>query len=115
VAVLLNGTVSLKIECLCVYFDPNAQTLFVQVVVGNVGDSRAVLCRGGAAVPLSMDHTPKREDEGESNASLRRMPRSPCDPPQCFAYARLAAMWWREMWWWVGRSFRSHGRLEIVW
>lgn len=33
------------------------------VVVGNVGDSRAVLCRGGNAVPLSHDHTPAREDE----------------------------------------------------
>jgi len=41
VAVLINGT----------------------VVVGNVGDSRAVLCRGGAAVPLSHDHTPARDDE----------------------------------------------------
>ena len=29
----------------------------------NVGDSRAVLCSGGAAVPLSADHTCAREDE----------------------------------------------------
>lgn len=41
VAVLINGT----------------------VVVGNVGDSRAVLCRGGTAIPLSHDHTPARHDE----------------------------------------------------
>jgi protein phosphatase 2C len=26
------------------------------IVVSNCGDSRAVLCRGGAAVPLSSDH-----------------------------------------------------------
>eukprot|EP00656_Telonema_subtile_P047736 TRINITY_DN5515_c0_g1_i1.p1 TRINITY_DN5515_c0_g1~~TRINITY_DN5515_c0_g1_i1.p1 ORF type:complete len:336 (-),score=44.84 TRINITY_DN5515_c0_g1_i1:183-1190(-) len=33
------------------------------VVVGNVGDSRAVLCRAGRAIPLSQDHTVKRADE----------------------------------------------------
>jgi len=35
------------------------------VVVGNVGDSRAVLCRNNVAVPLSRDHTPARLDEVE--------------------------------------------------
>ncbi|XP_057861249.2 probable protein phosphatase 2C 24 [Cryptomeria japonica] len=34
-----------------------------QIVVGNCGDSRAVLCRGGKAVPFSIDHKPEREDE----------------------------------------------------
>merc|ERR1711865_1186113 len=33
------------------------------VVVGNVGDSRAVLCRGGRAIALSQDHTTNRPDE----------------------------------------------------
>ena len=27
-----------------------------EIVVANCGDSRAVLCRGGVAVPLSRDH-----------------------------------------------------------
>ncbi|KAK9070346.1 hypothetical protein SSX86_010747 [Deinandra increscens subsp. villosa] len=33
------------------------------IIVGNSGDSRAVLCRNGKAVPLSVDHKPDREDE----------------------------------------------------
>ncbi|KAK1301865.1 putative protein phosphatase 2C 8 [Acorus calamus] len=36
-----------------------------RIVVGNCGDSRAVLSRGGAAVPLSRDHKPNRPDELE--------------------------------------------------
>ncbi|KZV53192.1 hypothetical protein F511_27558 [Dorcoceras hygrometricum] len=35
------------------------------VVVANCGDSRAVLCRGGAPAPLSSDHKPERPDEKE--------------------------------------------------
>ncbi|KAH9300061.1 hypothetical protein KI387_011644, partial [Taxus chinensis] len=34
-----------------------------QIVVANCGDSRAVLCRGGKALPFSKDHKPQREDE----------------------------------------------------
>jgi protein phosphatase 2C len=33
------------------------------LIVANCGDSRAVLCRGKAAMPLSVDHKPDREDE----------------------------------------------------
>ncbi|KAJ6803541.1 putative protein phosphatase 2C 30 [Iris pallida] len=34
-----------------------------RIVVGNCGDSRAVLCRRGLPVPLSSDHKPDRPDE----------------------------------------------------
>ena len=36
-----------------------------QLVVANAGDSRCVLCRGGTAVDLSVDHKP--EDDSERN------------------------------------------------
>jgi len=34
-----------------------------RIVVANVGDSRAILCRGGTAVPLSEDHKPELPTE----------------------------------------------------
>ncbi|KVI09878.1 protein phosphatase 2C 37-like [Cynara cardunculus var. scolymus] len=36
-----------------------------KIVVSNCGDSRAVLCRNGVAIPLSSDHKPDRPDELE--------------------------------------------------
>ncbi|KAK5865639.1 hypothetical protein PBY51_019891 [Eleginops maclovinus] len=37
----------------------------IELVVGSVGDSRAMLCRKGKAVKLTVDHTPERKDEKE--------------------------------------------------
>ncbi|KAL2541128.1 putative protein phosphatase 2C 24 [Abeliophyllum distichum] len=34
-----------------------------KIIIANCGDSRAVLCRNGKAVPLSIDHKPDRPDE----------------------------------------------------
>ncbi|XP_006853681.2 probable protein phosphatase 2C 51 [Amborella trichopoda] len=36
-----------------------------QIIASNCGDSRAVLCRGNQAIPLTLDHKPDREDELE--------------------------------------------------
>ncbi|XP_031719256.1 protein phosphatase Mn(2+)-dependent 1K [Anarrhichthys ocellatus] len=37
----------------------------IELVVGSVGDSRAMLCRKGKALKLTADHTPERKDEKE--------------------------------------------------
>ncbi|KAK6156187.1 hypothetical protein DH2020_010435 [Rehmannia glutinosa] len=34
-----------------------------KIILSNCGDSRAVLCRNGVAIPLSVDHKPDRPDE----------------------------------------------------
>ncbi|CDP00134.1 unnamed protein product [Coffea canephora] len=36
-----------------------------KIIVSNCGDSRAVLCRNGSDIPLSVDHKPDRPDELE--------------------------------------------------
>ncbi|KAI3507474.1 hypothetical protein L1887_22460 [Cichorium endivia] len=36
-----------------------------RIVVSNCGDSGAVLCLNGVAIPLSVDHKPDRPDELE--------------------------------------------------
>lgn len=41
-----------------------------ELFIGHCGDSRAVLCRRGVAVPLTSDHKPGREDEMARVSSL---------------------------------------------
>lgn len=35
----------------------------IELVVASVGDSRALLCRKGKPVKLTIDHTPERKEE----------------------------------------------------
>ncbi|KFK38501.1 hypothetical protein AALP_AA3G121300 [Arabis alpina] len=69
-----NGAIrSMKSSCRCELQSPQCDavgsTAVVSVVtpekiiVSNCGDSRAVLCRNGVAIPLSSDHKPDRPDE----------------------------------------------------
>lgn len=38
-----------------------------KLVVANIGDSRAVLCENGVAIPLSVDHEPTTESDDIKN------------------------------------------------
>ncbi|KAJ4875171.1 putative protein phosphatase 2C 78 [Raphanus sativus] len=70
-AVALNagGTASCRCELQRPECDAVGSTAVVsiltpkKIVVANCGDSRAVLCRNGKAIPLSSDHKPDRPDE----------------------------------------------------
>lgn len=42
----------------------------IELVVASVGDSRALLCRKGKAMKLTIDHTPERKDEKERYISV---------------------------------------------
>lgn len=44
----------------------------IELVVASVGDSRAMLCRKGKALKLTVDHTPERRDEKERWVVRRR-------------------------------------------
>lgn len=72
-SVVTGANRSLKNSCRCELQSPQCDavgsTAVVSVVtpekiiVSNCGDSRAVLCRNGVAIPLSVDHKPDRPDE----------------------------------------------------
>lgn len=59
IVVLLHGRDPPASETTAAAPGPKELTL----VTANLGDSRAVLCRNGLAVPLSEDHKPDRKDE----------------------------------------------------
>ncbi|CAN8253276.1 unnamed protein product [Cochlearia groenlandica] len=69
VALTGNGSASCRCELQRPISDAVGSTAVVSVltpekiVVANCGDSRAVLCRDGKAIPLSVDHKPDRPDE----------------------------------------------------
>eukprot|EP00929_Paragymnodinium_shiwhaense_P017773 TRINITY_DN1274_c0_g1_i2.p1 TRINITY_DN1274_c0_g1~~TRINITY_DN1274_c0_g1_i2.p1 ORF type:complete len:657 (+),score=175.53 TRINITY_DN1274_c0_g1_i2:192-2162(+) len=48
--------------CALIHGNPKLGTA-LRLVVANLGDSRAVLCRGGQAIAVSEDHKPNRHDE----------------------------------------------------
>merc|ERR1712066_158478 len=48
--------------CALLHGNPKLGTA-LRLVIPNLGDSRAVLCRGGQAVAVSEDHKPSRIDE----------------------------------------------------
>ncbi|RDX77448.1 Protein phosphatase 2C 37, partial [Mucuna pruriens] len=64
-----NQTFSCRCELQTPHCDAVGSTAVIAVVtpdkiiVSNCGDSRAVLCRNGVAIPLSSDHKPDRPDE----------------------------------------------------
>ncbi|CAI8597268.1 unnamed protein product [Vicia faba] len=64
-----SQTVSCRCELQTPHCDAVGSTAVVavvtpdKIVVSNCGDSRAVLCRNGVAIPLSSDHKPDRPDE----------------------------------------------------
>ncbi|KAK7305782.1 hypothetical protein VNO77_43693 [Canavalia gladiata] len=64
-----NQTFTCRCELQTPHCDAVGSTAVVAVVtpdklvVSNCGDSRAVLCRDGVAIPLSSDHKPDRPDE----------------------------------------------------
>ncbi len=52
----INGMDAASTACTCLVVGDH-------LLVANIGDSRAVVCRGGEAVALSIDQTPNRTDE----------------------------------------------------
>ncbi|CAN0369906.1 unnamed protein product, partial [Discosporangium mesarthrocarpum] len=65
-----------------------------QLLVGNIGDGEAVLCRGGEAVHMSPKHTPSREDEkARIELFLRQLKQMDLHDPAIRATAKDHVKW----------------------